>query len=258
MHPIMFQIGGLTVYGYGFMIAIGIIAGVSYMAIEGKREVGLTFDQANILFLYIFLAAIIGGKFFLLLEDPSYFVSSPEKLLSGKGFVFYGSFLFAIPTMLWFFKKNNLPVYRMLDVMAITTCLVHMFGRIGCFLAGCCYGTATDSKLGVIYSHELCQADSKGVPLHPTQLYEAAFIFLVMICIFFLRRKRSFYGQLFLAYMMLYAVARFGLEYFRGDAGRGYVLEPYLSHSQLVAFIIFTVVIFIYYRISKRNQIAVS
>src|SRR5262245_58984475 len=135
MHPVLFEIGGLKVYSYGFLIALGAMAGIAYLAIRGKKELGLTFDQANSLFLYIFLAALIGGKVFLFFEDPSEYLEHPKKLFTGKGFVFYGAFLVAIPTMFWFFRKNKLPTYAMLDIMAITTCLVHMFGRLGCFMA---------------------------------------------------------------------------------------------------------------------------
>src|SRR5688500_5419350 len=105
MHPVLFEIAGIKVYSYGFMIAIGAIAGVAYMVIQGRKEVALTFDQANTLFLCIFVAAFVGGKVFLFFEDASYYFEHPEKLLTGRGFVFYGSFLFAIPTMLWYFKK---------------------------------------------------------------------------------------------------------------------------------------------------------
>src|SRR5688572_25692002 len=113
MYPVLFEIGSLKVYSYGFMIALGAIAGVTYMAIRGKKEVGLTFDQVNSLFLFIFIAAFVGGKVFLFFEDASYYLDQPRKLLTGRGFVFYGSFLFAVPTMLWFFKRNKLPTYAM-------------------------------------------------------------------------------------------------------------------------------------------------
>ena len=99
MYPVLFEVGSVTVYSYGFMIALGIVAGMSYLIIEGKKEVGLTFDQANKLFLYIFFAAVIGGKLFLFLEDPRAYVDNPQRLFIGRGFVFYGSFLLAIPTM---------------------------------------------------------------------------------------------------------------------------------------------------------------
>jgi phosphatidylglycerol---prolipoprotein diacylglyceryl transferase len=248
MHPILFEVGNITVYSYGFMIALGAIAGVSYMAIQGKKEVGLTFDQANSLFLYIFIAAFLGGKVFLLFEDVKYYVTHPLQLLTGRGFVFYGSFLFAIPTMLYFFRKHKLHTYAMLDVMAITTCLVHSFGRIGCFLAGCCYGQPTHSVFGVTFTHDACFARPLHTPLHPTQLYEAFYILILMGILLFLRTRRKFYGQLFFLYLLAYAAGRFVIEFFRGDLSRGYIIENYISHSQLIAMLIFLVVLYLYIR----------
>jgi len=255
MHPILFELGSLKIYSYGFLIALGAIAGVTYMAIRGKREVGLTFDQANTLFLLLFIAAFVGGKFFLFFEDTAYYSEHPRKLLTGRGFVFYGSFLFAVPTMLWYFKRNKLPVYAMLDIMAITTCLVHFFGRIGCFMAGCCYGVVTTSAWGVTYTNEACVAPLH-TSLHPTQVYEAGYIFLVMLALLLLRGKRKFYGQLFITYVLLYAVGRYALEFFRGDLERGFVINDYVSHSQFIALLIFGTATYFYVRLSKRNSIA--
>lgn len=255
MHPVLFELGSFTVYTYGFMIAVGVICGVAYMAIRGKQELGLTFDQANSLFLFIFIAALVGGKVFLFFENTSRYLENPGSLFTGSGFVFYGSFLFAVPTMLWFFKRNKLPVYQMLDIMAITTCLVHMFGRVGCFFAGCCYGKPTHSFLSVIFSDPACHARPLNTPLFPTQLMEAGYIFLVLILLLFIRSKKQFQGQLFLLYLMLYAVGRFGLEYFRGDLVRGFVIEKYISHSQFIAFVIFFVSIFFYRSWGKTNKI---
>jgi phosphatidylglycerol---prolipoprotein diacylglyceryl transferase len=255
MHPVLFEIGSLKIYSYGFMIAIGVISAVTYLALRGKQEVKLTFDQANNLFLIIFLAAIIGGKFFLFLERPSYYVTDPGKLFTGSGFVFYGSFLFAVPAMLWFFRKNKLPVYQMLDIMAIVTCLVHMFGRVGCFMAGCCYGKPTSSLIGIVFSDPACQAQPLNTPLFPTQLMEAGFILMVMIVLLYIRGKRQFHGQLFLLYLMLYAAGRFVMEYFRGDAVRGFVIEDYISHSQFMALLIIAVVVYFYRKWSVLNKV---
>src|SRR5688500_4818792 len=185
MHPILFEAGPLTVYSYGFMIALGIVAGMTNLVIAGRRETGLTLDRANTIFLSIFLAAVVGGKLLLFFEDPSYYLDNPKQLFTGRGFVFYGSFLLAVPTMWWLFRKFKLNPYKMLDVMAITTCLVHMFGRVGCFLAGCCYGRPTDTWLGVVYTDPQCYADPLHVPLFPTQLMEASYILVVMIFLFF-------------------------------------------------------------------------
>jgi phosphatidylglycerol:prolipoprotein diacylglycerol transferase len=258
MHPVLFEIGGLTIYSYGLMIALGAIAGVWYMAVQGKKETGLSYDQANTLFLLIFLAAFIGGKLFLFFESPAVYIAHPMKLLAGRGFVFYGSFLLAVPTMLWFFKKHKIHTYKMLDVMAVTTCLVHMFGRIGCFMAGCCHGTTTASFLGVVYTDPLCSAQPLNTPLHPTQLYEAAYILLVMFFLLYLRRRRSFYGQLFLSYLMLYAGGRFFLEYLRGDVERGFVIKNYLSHSQFISLLIAGAVFIIYRVMARRNKVVVA
>jgi phosphatidylglycerol---prolipoprotein diacylglyceryl transferase len=255
MHPVLFEIGGLTVYSYGFMIALGIIAGVAYMAVQGKKEAGLTFDQVNTLFILIFAAAFVGGKLFLFFENPALYLSKPAKLFTGRGFVFYGSFLLAVPTMLWFFKKHKLDTYKMLDVMAVVTCIVHMFGRIGCFMAGCCYGKPTDGPLGVTFTNEVCQAPLH-TPLVPTQLLEAGYIFLVMLALLVIKRNfRSFYGQLFLIYLVAYAVGRSVLEIFRGDVARGFVIENYVSHSQFIALLIVVVTAIFYARWAKKNPV---
>lgn len=251
MYPVLFEIGSFKIYSYGVMIALGTIAGVAYMAIQGKKVAGLTFDQANVLFIVIFSAAFIGGKFFLLFEDSGYYLNNISRLFTGRGFVFYGSFLFAVPAMLIYFRKNKLPVYEMLDVMAITTCLVHSFGRIGCFLAGCCYGHPTDSILAVSFHNEACYAKPLHTPLHPTQLYEAFFILTVMFLLLYLRAKRKFPGQLFLLYLLFYAFGRFLIEYLRGDLSRGYIIENYLSNSQLIALLIFSSVLILYFKRSS-------
>lgn len=256
MHPVLFEVGNITVYSYGFMIALGVIGAVAYLVIQGKKDVGLTFDQANSLFLFIFIAAFVGGKVFLLFENPSLYLSEPKKLFTGRGFVFYGSFLFAVPAMLWFFRKHKLNPYKMLDVMAVVTCIVHMFGRLGCFLAGCCYGKPTDRWFSVTFTDEACQAEPLNTPLFPTQLMEAGYIFIVMILLLIVKRTyQKFYGQLFLLYLILYAIGRSILEIFRGDVARGFIIDGYLSHSQFIALLIVMVTIFFYVKWSKKNPV---
>ena len=254
MHSILFEGGGITLYTYGLMIALGVISGVAYMAIRGKREIGLTFDQANNLFLYIFISALVGGKLFLLFENTDRYLDDPMKLVSGSGFVFYGSFLFAVPTMIWFFKRNKLPVHQMLDIMAITTCLVHMFGRVGCFFAGCCYGKPTESFLGIVFSDPSCTARPLETPLVPTQLLEAGYIGLIIIFLLVVRSNKQFHGQMFLLYLILYAIGRYILEFFRGDLVRGHIIENYLSNSQFIAILILVLALY-YYRIWQRKNI---
>ncbi len=257
MHPILFQLGPITIYTYGFCIAVGAALGFTYMAGQGKKQFGLNFEKANTLFIVLVLSAVVGGKFFFFLESPTYYLKHVSELFTGSGFVFYGSLLFCIPAMLFFFKKNNLPVWGMLDIMGMVTCIVHGFGRIGCFNAGCCYGTHTDFFLGVIYSHEKCQAPL-GESLHPVQLYEAGFIFLLLGTLWFLRERKQFAGQLFLLYLMAYAVGRSILELFRGDEGRGYIIPGWLSHSQFISLIVIIISAIIYFRLKGKAKLGSS
>lgn len=255
MHPILFEVGSFTIYSYGFCIAVGALAGFSYMYWQGKKQFGLTFDQSNTLFIMLVLAGVAGGKLFLIFENPSFYLSQPKKLLSGNGFVFYGSLLTAIPIMLWYFKKIKVPVLGMLDVMALVTCLVHGFGRIGCFLAGCCYGLPTESFLGVTFTSPVCQAEPLNTPLHPTQVYEANFIFCLLIGLSFLKSKKKFEGQIFLLYLILYAAGRGVLELFRGDTQRGFLIENILSNSQFIALGVISIAAYFYLRLNRKSKL---
>jgi phosphatidylglycerol:prolipoprotein diacylglycerol transferase len=251
MHPILFEIGSFTIYTYGFLIAIGCLAAFIYMWRSSK----MTFDQANTLFILLIVAGIVGGKLFIVFEDPQTYLRHPARLLSGSGFVFYGSLLFCIPAMLWYFRKNNMPVLWMLDIMAIVTCIVHGFGRLGCFMAGCCYGLPTDSWLAVIFTDPLCQAKPLNTPLHPTQLYEATFIFCLMTALLFLKSRRRFDGQVFLVYLIAYACGRSVIEMFRGDMERGFVIDGILSNSQLISLLVAGVAICFYVKLNRSNKL---
>ncbi|GIV35694.1 MAG: prolipoprotein diacylglyceryl transferase [Cyclobacteriaceae bacterium] len=255
MHPVLFRAGEVTIYSYGFFIALGSLAGMAWLYYKGRKEAGITLEQTNNLFLILFAAAFIGGKLFLFFERPAWYFQHPVKLLGGSGFVFYGSMLLAIPVMLWFFKKNKLPSYRMLDVMAGVTCLVHMFGRIGCFMAGCCYGLPSSGFFTVTFTHAACQARPLHTPLFPSQLAEAAYIGMVFLLLLAVYNKRSFFGQVFLVYLALYAAGRFVLEYFRGDEERGFLWHNYLSNAQFVSLLLVAVVVYLYPKWKRKNAV---
>lgn len=255
MHPVLFKVGSFTVYTYGFCIAIGALLGFLYMYWQGKKQYSLTFDQSNNLFILLILGGVVGGKLFMLFEDPSFYLSQPKKLFSGSGFVFYGSLLTTIPIMLWYFKKIKVPILGMLDVMAAVTCIVHGFGRIGCFMAGCCYGLPTDSFLSVVFTNPVCQAEPLHTPLYPTQLVEAIFIFSILALLVMLKNRKQFDGQLFLIYLMVYAVGRGILEMFRGDIDRGFLIENILSNSQFISLIVISAALYFYIRLNRNKKI---
>lgn len=248
MHPILFETESFTIYTYGFLIAVGCVAAFSYMWRTSK----MSFDQANTLFILLIVAGIVGGKFFLIFEDPIGYLKDPARLVSTSGFVFYGSLLFCIPTMLWFFRRNNLPVLPMLDIMAIVTCIVHGFGRLGCFMAGCCYGLPTDGVLSVVFTDPVCQAKPLGTPLHPTQLYEATFIFALMASLLWLKKRKTFDGQVFLVYLVGYAIGRSIIEIFRGDIERGFIIKDVLSNSQLISLLLAAVAMYFYVKLKRK------
>ncbi|MCW5912255.1 MAG: prolipoprotein diacylglyceryl transferase [Cyclobacteriaceae bacterium] len=255
MHPVLFKVGSFTVYTYGFCIAVGALLGFVYMYRQGKKQYGVTFDQSNNLFILLVLAGVIGGKLFMIFEDPALYFSQPKKLFSSSGFVFYGSLLTAIPVMLWYFKKIKVPVLGMLDVMAAVTCIVHGLGRIGCFMAGCCYGLPTDSFLSVVFTNPVCQAEPLHTPLYPTQLFEAIFIFTILTALLILKKRKQFDGQLFLIYLMVYAAGRAVLEIFRGDIERGFLIKNVLSNSQFISLIVISVALYFYIRLNRTKRI---
>ena len=269
MHPVLFQFDTprfltfllpdkISIYTYGTMIALGAMLGFFYTARQGKKKFDISFDTTNQLVLYIMIAAIVGGKLFMFFESPSHYLHDPLDLIANfsQGFVFYGSLIFAIPTMLLFFKKNNLPILAMLDIMAITTCIVHGTGRIGCFFAGCCYGIPTSSFLGVTFSNPASQAQPLNTPLHPTQLYSSFFIYSLMAFLMVILKHKKFDGQVILLYLMLYPAGRFIIEYFRGDISRGYIFNGLMSNAQLVSILIILVAAFFYYRLSRKGRLA--
>ncbi len=252
MHPILFEAGSVTIYTYGFFIAFGAVLGGLYMWRQGKKEFGLTFDQANTLFVLLIIAGVVGGKLFILFERPSYYLRNLTTLFSGSGFVYYGSLLTAIPVMLWYFKKHKIPTLAMLDVMAVVTCIVHGFGRIGCFNAGCCYGVPTDGFFGVVFSDPVCQARPLNVALHPTQLYEATLIFGILTFLLIYKSHKKFDGQLFILYLIIYASGRSLLETLRGDLERGFVIQDWLSNSQFISILVIGSSIYFYVKLNRR------
>jgi len=255
MYPILFEVGSFTIYTYGFCIAVGAVLGFSYMAAQGKKQFGTTFDQSNTLFILLIAAGVVGGKLFMIFEDPSHYLSNPGKLFSGSGFVFYGSLLLCIPTMIWFFRKYKIPTLAMLDIMAVVTCIVHGFGRIGCFMAGCCYGIPTDGFLGIVFTDPVCQAEPLNTSLHPTQLYEATFILLLAVSLLFLKSRKQFDGQLFLIYLIVYAAGRGVIELFRGDLARGFVIDGVLSNSQFISLLVIAVSLYFYVKLRRNGKL---
>jgi phosphatidylglycerol:prolipoprotein diacylglycerol transferase len=256
MHPELFTIGGFTIHTYGFMIMIGAAMGYFYLSTTVKRDLGIPADKIQNLAILLILAAFVGGKLFFYFEKPSYYFHPPSNMLKGlrTGFVFYGSLLFVIPTTIWYFRKQKWPVWPMMDRVAITACIVHIFGRMGCFFAGCCHGSPTDSIFGITFTDPASQADPLNTPLHPTQLYEILMISIILLILIQLMRHKKFDGQVFLSYIVMYAIGRSIIEIFRGDVRRGFIIEDVLSHSQFISLGVIALAVAGYFYLKKKAK----
>jgi len=152
LYPELFHIGNITIYTYAVLIVLGTLVASIYTKWRAKEELGIKNLSNNFIYL-IFIAGFVGGKVFFYLERPAYFLANPKLMLDNfsGGFVFYGSFIFIIPVVIWYLKKHRIPLLPMLDILAITTLIVHSIGRLGCFFGGCCYGKLTNSTLGLVF-----------------------------------------------------------------------------------------------------------
>ncbi|MCC7298156.1 MAG: prolipoprotein diacylglyceryl transferase [Bacteroidia bacterium] len=247
MYPELFHIGGFTIYSYGLCILLGVVAAYIYFSRQTKAY-GLSTDKVSEMFLWCVAAVFVGGKVFYFLEKPSHYLAHPSDFFEnfGSGFVFYGSFLTAVPVLIWWFRKEKLPVWDMFDFIGVGGAMVHAFGKLGCFMAGCCHGKVCHSSWGVVFNHPQTHADPAGVPLYPVQLWDIGIITSAIIIMLLVQKRKQFAGQLFLIYGLWYAAGRYFTENYRGDEERGYLFNGLVTHSQFIAILVFAICLGIY------------
>jgi phosphatidylglycerol:prolipoprotein diacylglycerol transferase len=269
MYPVLFEFDTpdflrgffpdtIGIYTYGFLIACGAMFGYLFTRYQAKNQLDTPTETVQTMVIVIIVAAVVGGKLFIFFEDPGYYWNNPLAIFQNfnTGFVFYGSLLVAIPALLIFVRASKIPMLPMLDIIAVTTCLVHGFGRLGCFMAGCCYGLPHSGWMSVTFTHPRSIAEPLGTPLHPAQLYDAFSIFTIMAILLFLSKRKQFHGQIFLVYLMLYSIGRSVVEMFRGDVERGFIIENLLSNSQLISGLLFLTALYFYLRLRKAATAA--
>jgi phosphatidylglycerol:prolipoprotein diacylglycerol transferase len=253
MHPILFEIGSWPVYAYGVLLALAYLGGLQLAVIRAKR-VGLDGARVMDLGIYLIIAALVGAKLMLIAVDFDYFRQQPRELLSlvRAGGVFYGGLILSTTVGLLLVRRYKLPVWRVADVYAPGIALGHVIGRLGCLMAGCCYGRPTDLPWGITFTSPIAQATARtplNRPLHPTQLYDAGAELLILVFLLLLeRRGKSFAGRTFWLYMLLYAVSRFIVEIFRAD-DRGTVAG--MSTSQFVSVLMVPVALVMLLRLRR-------
>ncbi len=232
MKPDLFSIGPLTIHGYGLMIGIGIIA--AYFTGEYRaKKAGLDSEQIFGLTIWSVIAGMAGAKLLYYLTEIKDIIADPSLLLDvGGGFVVYGGIIAGILAAVIYCRAKKLEFLKYLDICIPSVALAQGFGRVGCFMAGCCYGRETGSPLGVVF--EGSPFAPNGVNLIPTQTISSALDFLNFIAlIIFAAKFKKADGQVVGLYLTFYSIGRFILEFFRGDIERGSV--GILSTSQFIS-----------------------
>lgn len=211
MHPILISFGKVQIYSYGFFLALGVVVCSVLLLRQAERE-GL--DQTNLLDLIIItsIAGLLGSRlFYVFFYEWDYYRAHWWQILDlrNQGLVFYGAVVFGVGAAYLYLKKKRLSFWPYSDLFAPYLALGYAFGRIGCFLNGCCFGKPTSMPWGVVFPH------LGDVPRHPTQLYSSIFAFIFFFWLQRLYRRRTFSGQVFLAYLIGYGTFRFVVEFFR-------------------------------------------
>ena len=240
MYPILLQLGPLTIHTYGFLIAIGFLTSLAVirrLAERAKLDVERVLDLA----FWILVVGFAGSRILFVITRLPDFIADPLAIFRvwEGGLVFLGGPIAAVPFVAWYTKKHKLPVWRTMDAMIPGLVIAHAFGRTGCLAAGCCYGKPTGGTWGIKLYSELVDKGLHGVPLHPTQLYEATALLILFAGLLWTFFRKHFDGQVILTYFMAYPVIRSLIEIYRGDLIRGFVIDGILSTSQFISILIF-------------------
>lgn len=231
MYNDIVTIGRFTIHGYGLMIAVGIIVAYFVADYRAKRK-GLDTDRLFSLAVIAVVFGLVGAKALYWLTIIDEIRENPRIMLDfGSGFVVYGGIILAIFIAWIYCRRKNLRLLEYTDVILPSVALGQGFGRIGCFLAGCCYGIETDGWLAVTFTNS--DYAPNGVPLVPTQLISSALNFLNFIALVLISRRSRKSGIVTVCYLLFYSAGRFVIEFFRGDVARGAV--GVLSTSQFIS-----------------------
>lgn len=260
MYPRLLELGPITVYSYGVLLASAYLLGL-YMAVRRARRYGIDGDRVLDLGIYVIVSALVGAKLLLLIVDFDYFRQNPAELwtLVRSGGVFYGGLVVAFLVAVWYVRRHKLPIWSTADAIAPGIALGHVVGRLGCLLAGCCYGRPTSLPWAVTFSDPFA-ATNVGTPLHvalhPTQLYEAgAELLILLVLLGTERRGRTYPGRTFWLYILFYGISRFAIEFFRGDP-RGMVWG--LPTSQIISLVLAPLALIMLIALWRRAGVAVA
>ncbi len=238
MYPIILQLGPITIYSFGVLMALGFYVGATAAVAEFRRRGGDGEQMWNLL-VWVFLAGLAGSKLLSVAADiPAFFRSPLTVLFSGSGFVWYGGLIGGFVAAVLLRRRYDIPMSTIIDCCALGLPIGQAIGRLGCHVAGDGdWGIVTDLPWGVAYTNAIIGWDySEGTTVHPTPLYEAAAYTTIFLVLWRLRRRDLPPGVLFSLYLVSSATARFLVEFIRinPEAALG------LTQAQLIAIALFS------------------
>lgn len=241
MHPQLFHVGRFFLPTYGFLVSLGVLFGL-WISVRNSEKQGIDGEKAWNLGILVVLCGILGAKVLYVINDWSYYAAHPADIFSVNtlqaGGVFSGGLVAALVAAAWYIRRHHLPALATCDAFAPGLAIGHAIGRLGCFSAGCCWGKPTNAWWGVTFTNPIANelvGTPLGHPLEPTQLFEAAVEFANFVLLTWLLTRKRFDGQVFAAYLVLYGVARYLLEFLRDDPGRGSVFGGFMTGTQLIS-----------------------
>ncbi len=253
MHPIAFNLGSRPVHWYGVMMALAFLAGL-WTATLRARRVNIAGEIISDTTLWLMLGSIVGARFvYVTTYWKTNFAGQPFAevfMIQHGGLVYYGGLIGATVAGIIYFRWKKLPLWKMTDVFAPSVALGSVFGRIGCLLNGCCYGRACDLPWAI---HFPADHETHGAAVHPTEIYDALLNLILYIFLAWLFRRKKFDGQIFAAYLIIYAVFRSIAESFRGDYPADHV-HAGLTSAQLVSLPIFVAGLALMFFLSRRTE----
>lgn len=253
MHNELLKIGPFTIYGYGLMIAIGIFAAYTLAEYRARRLEGVDDERVFGLTAWAVAGGLAGGKVMYYITILPQIISDPSLLYRDllEGFVIYGALIGGFVGIWLYCRKWKLNLLSYLDLALPSVALAQGFGRIGCLLAGCCYGMETDSAFCIIFQESAYAPN--GIPLIPTQIISSVLDFAhFAVLIWFVKKWKKKEGQVTGLYFVLYSAGRFILEFFRGDLERGNVGA--LSTSQFISIFTFAAGIGLLLWLGRRKK----
>ncbi|MBI2344516.1 prolipoprotein diacylglyceryl transferase [Candidatus Dependentiae bacterium] len=219
MNPIILHIWGpFAIHAYGFLIVLGICLGIFIAKHDAKLQKIISFHDFLTVIQIMVLSGYLGGRILCIVSE-SWEAENIWLIFKfwKSGLSIQGGIISIAISLYFYAKFKKIPLFQFLDRIALYSPLVHGFGRLGCFFAGCCYGKETTLPWSVIYNHPDHMAPLH-THIHPTQLYSSALSFLTFAFLYFyLDKKQIKPGTILFSYLILISSERFIVDFFRAD-----------------------------------------